>query len=1354
MPEFYDAFISYGRADSKAFATKLYERLTAQGYEVWFDQNDIPLGVDYQQEIDEGLERSHNFIFIMSPHSVNSPYCGLEVERAVARNKRIIPLLHVDELPRETWQQRNPDGTDERWAEYQEQKLHFGDVRNHRIHPLLGKINWIYGREGIDDFEAAFIGLVSIFERHRDYVQQHTELLSRALVWEANQRRSQFLLVGQDRQQAEKWLKVRFQNEQLPCTPTALHAEYITESLKNANNMMTQVFLSYSTEDIAVMEQVRRSLWMQSITVWTNKTDIQTGEAFQAAIDRGIEQADNLVYLLSPNSLKSAYCQYELRQAIAFNKRVIPLLIDPTPIKDQPVELRGLQYIDLTDNEREEDYVSDESQLLKILRTDELYFQTHKILLAKAIKWDEQHKNPSMLLRGYNLQQAKSWLKVAQTRTNQKPTMLQSAFIEESLQQPPATSLDVFVSYSRVDSDFARKLNDNLQICGKLTWFDQESIATSSANFEQEIYQGIEVSDNFLFILSPEAVNSVYCADEVEYAAKRNKRIITVLHRAVDLGSLHPELAKVQWIDFNQNEGDFGQNFNQLVRAIDTDREHVHNHTKWSQRAIEWEQKEQTNDLLLRGNEFAIAQEWLKTAHEEKKKPVPTALQELFLKQSEAAIEAEVRKEKRQKVILKGLLGIMTGLAIAAGMAWNVADKQRWRAEQQQLMAEGKSSLLLSSSGQGFDALLASLRAATKLQQTKKLQANDQSVAIVLRSLRDSIYSVHEQNRIQAHNEAVYGISFSPNGQTLASASGDRTIKLWNLDGSNQAILEGHEDIVYQVKFSSDGQTLASVSGDRTVKLWNPDGSLRQTLTGHTDAVYGVAFSPDNQLIASGSADGTVKLWDNGGTLLQTLAGEDSNAIRYVSFSPDGQTIAAAKGNTIQIWNQTGSLEKTITGHNRSVLSVNFSPDGQQLIATSEDGTIKFFDLEGEPLANRFQGNIVYNAKFSRDGKIIVSAGGDTLVKVWHPDGTVLQTFKGHQDGIYDISISPDGQAIASASGDGEIRIWRNGGLSARKFYDHQGEVFDAVFSPDGEMIASVGADQVIRLWQQDGTALKTLTGHTDLIHNVTFSPDSEMLVSGSWDGTAKLWTRGGQLIKTLTGHTGQVYGVLFSPDGSLLATTSGDGTIKLWDKTGNLLHTLQGHTDVVHNVSFSPDSQFLISASHDKTLRLWSRDGQLIEVFTGHTNWVHAVAFSPDGQMIASASHDRTVKLWDLDGNLLTTLLGHTGKVKGITFSPDSQMVASSSEDQTIRFWQKDGTLITILRGHSDAIHGIHFSPDGNLFTSSSVDNTVALWQVENVNSLDGLIEQSCDWLRGYLQHNPAVSEADRSLCPQKEEV
>ncbi|MCG8364622.1 MAG: toll/interleukin-1 receptor domain-containing protein, partial [Pseudanabaenales cyanobacterium] len=502
MNGFQDALISYGRDDSKAFAAKLHQRLVAEGLEVWFDFEDIPLGVDFQSEINGGIEKAHNFLFIISPSAVNSKYCLKEIKHALKYNKRIIPLLHVEEIDQKTWRQRNPEGADEEWeADKAAGKL----VSLDNMHPAIRKINWVYFREGIDDFERSLAGLLKIFERHQDYVHQHTHFLTKALAWEQHQKQSRYLLIGEERQQAEDWLKVHFNNEQPPCTPTELHCELITESIKHADNLMTQVFLAHAEEDAAIAERVRHSLMREGITVWTSKRDIETGEDFQAAINRAIEEADNLVYLLSSASLQSNYCQKEIDYALSLNKRIIPLLaktIDPAQV---PSALRDLQYINLTDNLTEEDYQLDESQLLKILWQDAAYYKRHKILLVKALRWKRQYRNPSILLRDHNLRDAESWLKIAKQRTQHHPTALQEVFIDQSLRRPPASSLDVFITYSEVDSGFARRLNDALQNQGKTTWFAQEEIAAGT-NFQQESYRGIERSNNLLFILSPSSV--------------------------------------------------------------------------------------------------------------------------------------------------------------------------------------------------------------------------------------------------------------------------------------------------------------------------------------------------------------------------------------------------------------------------------------------------------------------------------------------------------------------------------------------------------------------------------------------------------------------------------------------------------------------------------------------------------------------------------------------------------------------------------------------------------------------------------------------------------------------------------
>lgn len=615
MSEVFNGFISYGRADSKAFAVALHQKLTNEGLKIWFDQNDIPLAVDFQEQINDGIEKTDNFIFIISPHSVNSPYCLKEIELALKYHKRIIPLLHVEQITQQTWLNRNPNGTEEQWQTYQAKGLHTSIIN---MHPVISKLNWVYFREEIDEFETNFQKLLHVFQQHQDYIQQHTQLLLKALKWEKHQKQHQYLLSGQERIEAETWLKTEFINEQRPCTPTDLHCEFICESIKNAKNLMSEVFICYSDLDKSIMIQLRQSLMRHSITVWTNQTDIQSGTQFEQEIKQGVEQSDNIIYLISSNALASEYCQMELDYALSYHKRIIPLLIESINLDKIPPQILGLQFIDLSESRTEDYYNQTIDKLLKALKQDAQYYEDHKLILTKAIKWQRQHHNPSLLLRGYNLSHAQAWLKVGNTKTQHQPILLQEDFINASLLQPPLESLDVFISYSRVDADFARKLNDALQEIGKTTWFDQESIA-SGEDFKQEIYRGIESSDNFVFIISPKSINSPYCADEVQYAQKLNKRIIPILYREVLSNQLHPALAKVQWINFNQYGGNFAANFNELVRTLDSDRDHVRNHTKWSQRAKEWQTQQESEDLLLRASEFILAKNWLKEAEAEKK---------------------------------------------------------------------------------------------------------------------------------------------------------------------------------------------------------------------------------------------------------------------------------------------------------------------------------------------------------------------------------------------------------------------------------------------------------------------------------------------------------------------------------------------------------------------------------------------------------------------------------------------------------------------------------------------------------------------------------------------------------------
>ena len=1161
MKNFFDVFISYGRADSKAFAIKLNERLNAQGLNVWFDRDDIPLAVDYQEQINSGIEKSHNFIFIIAPHSVNSKYCLKEINQAIHYNKRIIPILHVEQISKETWQLRNPHQTQNDWQEYQAKGRHSSFPN---MHPTISKINWVYCRENIDNFEASFEGLTDAISKHQDYVKKHTQFLVKALDWLRNQKQTNYLLIGGERQEAIKWLKRRFTDEQQPCLPTDLHCEFISESIKNANNLMTQVFLSASDKDNLIKEKIRKTLMREGLTIWTNQSDIKTGTSFEIEIKKGIEGADNFVYLISPDTLDSQYCRQEFAYATANNKRIIPLLIQQTDIKFIPAPLQKLQFIDLTESEDEDKYHRGIDKLWKALKSDAYYYENHKLLLVKALKWQRQNRNPSILLRSYNLQHFADWLKIAKQRPDYPPLPLQEEFITESLQQPKASSLEVFISYSRADSDFARQLNDALMEVGKLTWFDQESIA-SGADFQQEIYQGIENCDNFLFIISPQSINSPYCADEVEYARSLNKRFVTVVYRPVPTADLHPVLAKIQWIDFNQHGGDFYANFPELVRTIDTDRAHVHSHTKWSQRAREWLQRDKNTDLLLRGSEFVLAQNWLEETQQENKQPTATDLQKEFIATSQTAIEADKEAEKQRRAEIlrlqeeraqeaearlaeekkyarkqKLFAGIATiGFMITTALGLAALFEYR-KSKISEIKAMSLSSEALFASEQKLNALIEAIKAKRQLQKLALIAGKEPRIK-VKQALQKVVYTIEESNRLSGHYGAVLGVAFSPDHELIASGSADNTIILWNWDGKYLKTLKGHEGSVNAVAFSPDSQFIASASVDNTIKLWRRDGTLLRTFKGHDD-FNRVAFSADGSTLALASKDQTVQLWHwngNQATLITTLKGDNQkvNAFNSVAFSPDNQLVAAgSEDTTIKIWKRDGTLVTTLRGHLGSVRDIAFSPDSQLIASTSED----------------------------------------TTIKLWKRDGTLVTTLKGHRGSVWDVAFSPNGQRIVSAS-----------------------------------------QDHTLKLWQVDGTLLLTLRGHRDQVTTVDFSPDGKFIISGSDDNSVRLWKPDNSLLQTLFGHRGLVKSVDFSPDGNLIVSGSEDSTVKLWQKDGKLLKTIEGHSDRVLGVAFSPDSQLIASASADRTVKLWQRDGKLLKTFTGHSDRVLGVAFSPDSQLI-----------------------------------------------------------------------------------------------------------------------------------------
>jgi len=1064
MKNFQDAFISYGRADSKSFANDLNQRLMARGLTIWFDFDDIPLATDFQERIRDGIEKAHNFIYIISPSSVYSPYCDKELEIALACGKRIIPIMHVEEITRDTWAKRNPNNLlDADWQAFQAT----GQYRSlNKLNTHVQKLNWIFFREGIDSFEQSFEGLSKIFhDQHRDYIHCHTQFLNQALDWERNHRQTKHLLIGNERQQAEAWLKTNFVGQDPPCQPNTLQCEFITESIKNANNLMTQVFLCHADLDQGIGESIRQFLMRQGITVWNYRTDIQSSRDYNEAILQGIEAADNLVFLLSPHSAQSAYCQQELQHALELNKRVIPLQISLTPLEKIPEPLKTLQCIDFTALGERIPNQEAKGKLLRILNDEEAYYKEHKTWLIQAIKWEQQQNNPAKLLRGYNLRRAETWLSLSRHH-RQPPTNLHRRFITESLRQPPDISVDVFISYSRVDSDFARKLNEELQFQGKRTWFDQESIA-SGTDFQQEIHRGIESSGIFLFVLSPESVNSPYCAGEVEHADKHNKRIVTVLYRDIDIKDLHPVLAEIQYLDFRGWDADFDRELWGLLNVLNTDRAHLNVHTKLLVQAIDWDSHQRDPSLLLRGRELEQSVNWISEADTEGKSPAPTALQRNFIFESG---KHEVQEANRWKELYQS------------------AKAARKRAEISELNA---LLLLIQSHLSASDYLSALESCITVARRITKVSHTRSQWAKLTCLLRESLIQIQEKKRIKAHYQPILDVHIQ--GDKIYCCSEDHSASIWTVQGKLQARLVGHSRKVLSVSVRSHDGVIATASQDSTIKLWNQDGNVIYTIQNESNLPYTlVEFSPDGEYLIASASNRVISIWDNKFRLLRTLGGHQLD-ITALAFSADVKKLASldARGQVIvrslpEFRHKTFHLNDS---RETKAVAVRYGQSLSHLIAVSLSNVAIVLDEDGQS-EQRFNHGIsnVHCARASTYVDKLVCCGESNKIKVFSTSGEHIHQFYRNDGDIYTCNISPDGQTIVSAGKNGEINLWKQNSFQEAKCELNSGSIQAVSHVPATDGYIVVDERSQISIWNswqkvRDATAISSRDYSSICIH-------------------------------------------------------------------------------------------------------------------------------------------------------------------------------------------------------------------------------------------------------------------------------
>ncbi len=750
-------------------------------------------------------------------------------------------------------------------------------------------------------------------------------------------------------------------------------------------------------------------------------------------------------------------------------------------------------------------------------------------------------------------------------------------------------------------------------------------------------------------------------------------------------------------------------------------------------------------------------------------------------------VQQKLHSAKKQRRVLGfSLLGTLLLFSIAL---FTAIQASRIRESLFQSLAVNVQTL--SNYNKDWEALSEGLKLMQQLKSPIPIGNDAQMQAAV--SLQQVLSKIKEHNRLEGHSDRVLSVNFSPDGKTIATASADNTVILWDSTGKHKGKLVGHKGAVRSVSFSPDGKTIVTGSGDRTVILWDTSGNIKKRLPEQKDSIYSVSFSHDGNTIVSASGNGEIKLWDIDGNLKSSSrldakvpissvifspddriiasAGYDGKivlidansqkvvrelqlsvtpspvSVQCISFSPDGKKIVAGYADSkIRLWDPINGKELTqksyqFKGHTGSTNSISFSPDGKDIASASDDGNIKLWDIQGNELQTFKIGFPVKSIGFSSDGKRIISGGDETVVRLWSLESPNRVLSTGDQE-INSSSFNPAGTAIVSGSSDGTIKLWNLGRLESPQSYPEnyskgnpKAKPNSAIvsFSPDGKTI-------VYAINYEISEANKKQPVSRFIIYLWELNKSSPIIFQPLSQGnvTSLSFSSDGKTIATATNNN---------------LTASDDNTVKLWDKDSKQLlpFTLKGHNDIIRSINFSPDGKTIATASLDKTIKLWnSSDRKEITTLTGHLRAVFDVKFSPDGKTIATASTDKTIKLWSSsDAKEITTLRGHTDSVYSVSFSPDGKIIASAGADLKIRLWNLEGKQLGTFEGHTGIINVVSFRPKQNdklkyFLVSASADRTMIVW---NLN-LDNLTASGCKWIKDYLNNPPQERNKDLSIC------
>jgi WD40 repeat protein len=706
--------------------------------------------------------------------------------------------------------------------------------------------------------------------------------------------------------------------------------------------------------------------------------------------------------------------------------------------------------------------------------------------------------------------------------------------------------------------------------------------------------------------------------------------------------------------------------------------------------------------------------------------------------------ERAARWVRRHKAIAASTLVFAALAAVGLGVFGVRESRLRHVAEAERDRADQKTLALLEQQGRAELESGHPFRAAVFLSDAFKRAPS----STTLRSLLTQAVRPMEklERPLRGHTRDVPFVAYSPDGTRIATASSDKTVRIWSADTGQLLHILSHPDPVDAANFSPDGKLVASVALDGQLRIW--DAETGGMVRSFEEKAWRVAFTPDGTRVVTATQAGDLRVRDARSGEIVMSSRPHTRRIQQIAFSPDGRTMALAGwDHAVSVWDvSTLTLRHTIKDNEREVGSVAFSHDGRWLVTAESDVSLHVRDAATGAHLHMIrmpEGARWPTVSFSPDDQVLYTSSHDGIVRTWHATtGALLAALDAQPTGkLMGSALRPGGRDLVTVGQGGTVSVWAVGNAPGFRILPwpmgRAETVEPAVYTPDGARIIGGGEEGTVSVWDAvSGSLLESFRVPGEPFWLAPNRDGSRVVATTMLKAPPGLWeTATGKRLADISGHAKMVYHVTSSPDGAMVATSSYDGSVRLFDaQTGEPRGAFPLGTERIPAVAFDPRGGELAAVTESGKLVLFDRtSGQVRRTIDAHSTWIENVAYSPDGARILTVGRmDHTARIWNVaTGALEVTLGGRKDNLMQGSFSPDGRFVAAAGLDHVATIW--DAHTGDLLRTILGADYSAAFSPNGKELLTSGYDGYVVLWDVtldeRSAEKLADFVARSSPW-------------------------